>query len=196
MVGAANFMPSITARTRTAISWSYSPMSRSTMLRCGMPVPALLNITSSRPKRAAVPSISVRSSESSATFVCTKLADWPRRPASASPSSRRRPAITTVAPSSTNSSAVRAPIPLVPPVTIAILPSSAAIVGFSLFWHDCYAAPCGLQSQFRVAPLEPTFHIWAGDPPVSGGVRRQSIWRNPRRKSTKCRSRRRIVVQQ
>jgi hypothetical protein len=38
--------------------------------------------------------------------------------------SRRRPAITTLAPFSTNSAAVRAPMPLVPPVMIATLRSS------------------------------------------------------------------------
>jgi hypothetical protein len=38
--------------------------------------------------------------------------------------SRRRPAITTLAPFSTNSAAVRAPMPLVPPVMIATFLSS------------------------------------------------------------------------
>src|SRR5882724_9913548 len=75
--------------------------------------------------------MSAFSSASSATSVCTKLAAWQRRRASVSPASRRRPAMTTVAPSSTKSSTVRAPIPLVPPTMIATLPSSTPIVFFS-----------------------------------------------------------------
>src|SRR6185369_254123 len=44
---------------------------------------------------------------------------------------RRRPAMTTVAPSSTNSSTVRAPMPLVPPTITATLPSSTFTFIFS-----------------------------------------------------------------
>jgi hypothetical protein len=61
---------------------------------------------------------------SSATSVRMKLSDGPHRFSNARPSDSRLPAPTTRAPSATKTSAMRSPIPLVAPVTIAILPSS------------------------------------------------------------------------
>jgi len=74
--------------------------------------------------QAMVCSIIAFTSASAATSVGTKRANSPRVRASCSPRSRRRPAITTLAPFSTNSAAVRAPMPLVPPVMIATSLSS------------------------------------------------------------------------
>ena len=51
----------------------------------------------------------------------------PSRRASASPSGARRPAMTTLAPSATKTSAVRNPMPLVAPVITATLPSNRPI---------------------------------------------------------------------
>jgi len=76
------------------------------------------------PNQAMVCSIIAFTSASAATSVGTKRANSPRVRASCSPRSRRRPAITTLAPFSTNSAAVRAPMPLVPPVMIATFLSS------------------------------------------------------------------------
>jgi hypothetical protein len=66
-------------------------------------------------------------SDSTLTSVRMKLAAAPSVRANRFAFSSRRPAMTTRAPSATNSSAVRAPMPLVLPVMTATLPSSAPV---------------------------------------------------------------------
>ena len=82
------------------------------------------------------------------------------RQARLSPSACLRPAMTTWAPSSTNSSAVRAPMPLVLPVITAILPSSAPMA-----WPSPFSAnsPATMPEQ---GPLSQQAG-WAIDPPGS-----------------------------
>src|SRR5262245_2322587 len=127
IAGAAYFMPSTTPRRWVAMTVSKCSMSISAMPARRPGLPALLKRQSRRPNLASACSISDLTSGSLVTSVRTKAAVVPSFFANPSPSAWRRPAMTTLAPSSTNSSAVRAPMPLVPPVMIATLPSSAPI---------------------------------------------------------------------
>ena len=86
--------------------------------------PALLNRQSILPNLSTASEISDFICASTATSVCWKMQAAPSFFASASPSGMRRPAMTTFAPSATNISAVRSPMPLVAPVMTATLPSS------------------------------------------------------------------------
>src|SRR5262245_36057044 len=86
--------------------------------------PASLNRQSMRPNALSVWSIRRFQSSWQVASAATNWALWPMRPATAAPSTLRRPVQTTLAPSATNSSAVRAPIPLVAPVMSATLPST------------------------------------------------------------------------
>ena len=86
-------------------------------------MPALLNITWSPPKCSTAKSTSAWTSSASATSVrWNAAARAERRPPAPRRCSASTSAMTTCAPSSTNSSAVARPIPLAPPVTIATLP--------------------------------------------------------------------------
>ena len=128
MMGAACFMPSITERTSSAIAASKPATGTLSMLPVGAGPPALLKRASSRPWRSKVKRITRSQSASLVASACTKIAAAPIRLATASPSGLRRPVNTTLAPSATKSSAVLVPMPLVPPVTIATLPSSIPIL--------------------------------------------------------------------
>src|SRR6202022_164238 len=125
--GAACFMPSMTLRNRVAIAASKRATSRPSMPPVCAGPPALLNRQSRRPNFSTACAISPRISSSTVTSVWRKRQLAPSLPASASPSGARRPAMTIFAPSATNISAVRSPIPLVAPVMTATLPSSRPI---------------------------------------------------------------------
>src|SRR5262245_44044251 len=124
IAGAAYFMPSTTPRRWVAMTVSKCSMSISAMPARRPGLPALLKRQSRRPNLASACSISDLTSGSLVTSVRTKAAVVPSFFANPSPSACRRPVNTTLAPSCTNSSAVRAPMPLVAPVMIATLPSS------------------------------------------------------------------------
>src|SRR5215471_8687009 len=127
MIGTACFIVASTPRKCTAIVLSNWSRSASAIPTYCDPMPALLTRQSSRPNRVAACSIIALTSASTPTSVRTKTADWPSARAASSPRSRRRPAMTTLAPCSTNKLAVCAPMPLVPPVMTATLPSSVSM---------------------------------------------------------------------
>ena len=89
--------------------------------------PALLTRMSMRPKRSTVPSMI----DSTPSRVFTSaLMKWSRSPPpiswrACSPFSAERPLMTTEAPSRWNASAIARPMPRVPPVMAATLPSSS-----------------------------------------------------------------------
>src|SRR4051794_7833868 len=95
------------------------------MRRKELGIPALLNITSSPPNRPTAKSTSACTSSASETSARWNAASSPSFAASSSPCSWSTSAMTTCAPSPTNSSAVARPIPLAPPVTIATFPDSS-----------------------------------------------------------------------
>src|SRR5882724_11996073 len=152
IAGAAYFMPRTTPRKWVAMTVSKCVMSSSAMPASRPGLPALLKRQSRRPNFASASSTIALTSASLVTSVRTKLAAEPSFFVRPSPSACRRPAMTTLAPSSTNNSTVRAPIPLDPPVTIATLPSSAPI---------CVCPPVDWQS--AECPTE------RKAPPVSAG---------------------------
>ena len=78
------------------------------------PLPALFTRQSSLPKVVTACAIIAATSDSTLTSVRMKLAAAPSVRANRFPFSSRRPVMTTRAPSATNRSAVRAPMPLVP----------------------------------------------------------------------------------
>ena len=124
MMGATCFMPSMTERTLVAKVASKRSTSRPSIPPVWPGPPALLNRQSMRPSCVWVSVMRPRTSSSSDTSVVRKLADAPSAPAISFPRSDRRPASTTVAPSSTKRAAVALPIPLVAPVTMHTLPAS------------------------------------------------------------------------
>src|SRR6185437_8963990 len=126
---AACLMPASTARKCTAMIASNCSRSTSANAAYCDDLPALLMRQSSRPKRSTACAIIRSTSASIVTSVRMKLALVPSARANLSPRSARRPAITTCAPSSTNISAVRAPMPLVAPVMTATLPASVFMSG-------------------------------------------------------------------
>src|SRR5258707_818990 len=81
-------------------------------------------------------------------FPRTPVALPPSSATAASSSAGRRPVTTTFAPSATNRFAVASPIPLVPPVTRAILPASFCVMVGSPRWYElcdrCRSLPHGL----------------------------------------------------
>jgi hypothetical protein len=123
--GAACFMPSMTDRTSVAIAASKPSTGTVSMPPTGAGPPALLNRQSTRPHLDRQASnMRFTSSSRVASAVTKRQFSLPTEASSVRPSSARRPVATTLAPSATNSSTVRRPMPLVAPVTIAILPSS------------------------------------------------------------------------
>src|SRR6185437_8201637 len=126
---AACLMPASTARKCTAMIASNCSRSTSANAAYCDDLPALLTRQSSRPKRSTACAIIRSTSASTVTSVRMKLPLSPRVRASLSPRSRRRSAITTLAPSLTKISAVRAPMPLAAPVTTATLPASIVMSG-------------------------------------------------------------------
>ena len=138
ITGAACFMPSITERTSSAIAASKPSTGIDAMLPVGDGPPALLNRQSIRPCACMVCSMTRFQSASTVASAWMKRAFVPSLAARASPSALRRPVKTTLAPSAMNSSAVRAPIPLVAPVMMATLLSTMPIVVFS---YDVVPSP-------------------------------------------------------
>ncbi len=145
ITGATCFMPSMTERTSSAIAASKPSTGMLVMLPVGAGPPALLNRQSMRPKASSAVSTTLIQSASSVASACTNSTAWPSRAASASPSARRRPVNTTRAPSSTNASTVRVPMPLVAPVMIPTLSESSAMS----FLPPCRAADAPLRSLVR-----------------------------------------------
>ena len=97
----------------------------------GPGMPALLNRQSKLPNRSTVRATSASMFASRATSVLTNMAAPPSASARRSPFSTERPAIATRAPSATNTFTVRAPIPLVPPVMIAVFPFNLPVTPLS-----------------------------------------------------------------
>jgi hypothetical protein len=91
----------------------------------GLDRPALLTITSSAPNVVTAASTTLATWAWSPTSVSRNTAPSPRSAASASPSSVCTSAITTLAPSAMNRSAIPRPMPDAAPVTIATLPVSS-----------------------------------------------------------------------
>ena len=113
--------------------------------------PALLTRMSSRPKRVTVCSNRLITSSSFVTSDWTAITVPP--PASSSVfafsrTSARRPEITTVQPSAMNASAIPRPMPVPPPVMIAILPSSLPMrrspFSADLIWMNLDCARTGI----------------------------------------------------
>ena len=127
-------------------------------------MPALLNMTWSPPNRATAKSTSSWTCIPSATSVRLKAADAPRASASSSPWSTSTSAMTTHAPSSTNSSAAARPIPLDPPVTIATFPVSSWPINSSL------PSVCKLLARSAVPPDGTCKHYSLSSVTVAGKV--------------------------
>src|SRR5581483_5819741 len=87
-------------------------------------IPALFTRTSTRPYSRSVSATRDSQPGSSVTSWCTKLTRSPSSSASVLPSSSRMSDATTVAPASCSRRTVQAPMPRLPPVTIATLPTS------------------------------------------------------------------------
>src|SRR5258705_5443378 len=112
----------------------------------GVPIPALLNRRSSRPNRCFVVAKSARTDSGSLTsagIARQRDAAAPAHVTAPSRSSARRPANTTLYPSSTNASATALPMPLPAPVTMAILPGPPpALLSIIYGEHDSRLAVC------------------------------------------------------
>src|SRR3984957_7951063 len=161
--GAACFMPSITLRTSVAIAASKRSTSRPSMPPICAGPPALLNRQSMRPNFVSACPISARIWSSTVTSVLRKMQLLPSFFASASPSGTRRPAMTILAPSATNISAVRRPMPLVAPVITATLPSSRPM-SFSSFWAMLVALYSRLEDATQAMPAAvDVVFVWIAD---------------------------------
>ncbi len=110
---------SITSRTKSHLSRSISRNGASSK------TPALLISTSTRPQRSSAASTSPSQTTGSAMSPASEKAAPPSASSSATVrfrSSSLRPPISTSAPSATRRPAIVRPSPLLPPVTIAVLP--------------------------------------------------------------------------
>ena len=107
---------------------------------------------SSFPNRSSAWSMVALTSASCVTSASWYTAAFPSFSARALPLSRERPVSNTSAPSATNSSAVAAPIPLVPPVITATFPDKRPTTPCSLLkWARILASPYPLKGYARVA---------------------------------------------
>ena len=122
---AACFIPRNTLRVSTANVRSQCSTSVSTSGPNAPPMPALLNITSSRPKPSTAAATSAATWSSSLTSVrSTRSRSWSATSLiNVSLLASLRSPTTTRAPSSRNRSTVALPIPLEPPVMTATLPA-------------------------------------------------------------------------
>src|ERR1700734_261945 len=85
---------------------------------------------------------------------CTPVTLLPIASTALSSSFCRRPVIKTSAPSLTNSFAVASPIPSVPPVMTAVLPSSFLVIAFLLSALGLRCDPHGFVKQIHHEELE------------------------------------------
>src|SRR5579864_3671105 len=132
-------------------------------------IAAALTSTSTRPKCRSAAAMTARQSSTRDRSACTKRTSAPGSSrAFASPFSFERPQIITpLAPRSTNSAAIAAPSPWVPPVTTAIFPSNCPINCSSVknwlkqIGHFIYGGLCN-------GPVEYHFAARHRDDPVAG----------------------------
>src|ERR687891_1753103 len=117
-------------------------------------MPAFWTRMSSRPNRKRVASTRASTDSFRLTSVATNAASpcCDRRSAVARPSASRMSAMTTRAPSSIRRSAIAAPIPRAPPLTIATLPSTRPVMAVSGGAAEQRAHPLG--DPRRLAVLE------------------------------------------
>ena len=124
ITGTACLMPSHTAFRSTATMRSNTSSGVSWISNSPPPMPALLNITSSRPNFESAVSTSDLTSSDRLTSTAHATARPSSPAASASALSNCMSPITTRAPSRTNRRVAASPIPDAPPVMTATLPSS------------------------------------------------------------------------
>jgi hypothetical protein len=130
MPGSTAWVSAYTPVRLTAITASQSSCPTQRALRTLLEYPALLTRMSTRPSSLTTHSAKARPWAGLATSASRATARPPAFVISATTSSRgalRRPATTTCAPSAASMSAVERPMPVPPPVTIAIFPPSFPI---------------------------------------------------------------------
>src|SRR3990167_1184376 len=130
MPGSTAWVSVNTAFRLTLRTPSHSSRLTQRTLRTRLEYPALLTRTSTRPRGVSAHSTSARAAGAASTSSCRAVACPPAAAISAATASRgarRRPVITTCAPSAASSFAASRPIPVPPPVTIATCPESVVM---------------------------------------------------------------------